>query len=335
MKAKLAKKRFLSMQPDFGYLNAGASRRRLGNLRTRLGAAILLLILLAIFLVPAFVPYGYAQIITVDGQRDRGAKNLAPFAYSEMEQEAIARGETVFPHIFGTDELCRDYFVRVMYGARVSLLTGVFATLVVLVIGAVYGAIAGYAGGRADLLMMRVVDLIYALPDTLMVILFSVVLDGALMDALAGTALAKLGSNLLSLFIVFGALYWVGMARLVRARVLSLKKDEYVLAARALGASPLRILRRHILPGCAPVILTAAAAQIPSAIFTESFLSFIGLGVQAPMPSLGSLANAARGALGSYPHKLVFPAVVLCLIVLAFNLISDGLRDVFDPRSGR
>ena len=251
MKGKLAKKRFLSMQPDFAYLNAGASRRRLGNLRTRVGAAILLLVLLAIFLVPAFVPYGYAQIITVDGQRDRGAKNLAPFAYSEMEQEAIARGETVFPHIFGTDELCRDYFVRVMYGARVSLLTGVFATLVVLVIGAVYGAIAGYAGGRADLLMMRVVDLIYALPDTLMVILFSVVLDGALMDALAGTALAKLGSNLLSLFIVFGALYWVGMARLVRARVLSLKKDEYVLAARALGASPLRILRRHILPGWA------------------------------------------------------------------------------------
>ena len=222
-----------------------------------------------------------------------------------------------------------------MYGARVSLLTGVLATLVVLVIGTAYGAVAGYAGGKADLWMMRLVDLIYALPDTLMVILFSVVLDGALMDALAGTALAKLGSNLLSLFIVFGALYWVGMARLVRARVLSLKKDEYVLAARALGASPLRILRRHILPGCAPVILTAAAAQIPSAIFTESFLSFIGLGVQAPMPSLGSLANAARGALGSYPHKLVFPAVVLCLIVLAFNLISDGLRDVFDPRSGR
>ena len=334
MKGKLAKKRFLSMQPDFAYLNAGASRRWTGNLRTRLGAAILLLILLAI-LVPAFVPYGYAQIITVDGQRDRGAKNLAPFAYSEMEQEAIARGETVFPHIFGTDELCRDYFVRVMYGARVSLLTGVFATLVVLVIGAVYGAIAGYAGGRADLLMMRVVDLIYALPDTLMVILFSVVLDGALMDALAGTALAKLGSNLLSLFIVFGALYWVGMARLVRARVLSLKKDEYVLAARALGAGPVRILRRHILAGCAPVILTAAAAQIPSAIFTESFLSFIGLGVQAPMPSLGSLANAARGALDSYPHKLVFPAVALCLIVLAFDLISDGLRDAFDPRSGR
>ena len=332
----MEKKRFFSMRPPLEGLRAAPGwKRALRQPRTRLGAAILLVLVLTFFLSPLLVPYGYSQIITVDGQRDRGAKNLAPFEYSQMEREAIARGETIFPHIFGTGELCRDYFVRVMYGARVSLLTGVFATLVVLVIGAVYGAVAGYAGGRADLLMMRVVDLIYALPDTLMVILFSVVLDQTLMEHIAGTALAKLGSNLLSLFIVFGALYWVGMARLVRARVLSLKKDEYVLAARALGASPLRILRRHILPGCAPVILTAAAAQIPSAIFTESFLSFIGLGVQAPMPSLGSLANAARGALGSYPHKLVFPAVVLCLIVLAFNLISDGLRDAFDPRSGR
>ena len=300
-----------------------------------MGAAILLALLLVIFIAPLFVPYGYAQIITVDGQRDRGAKNLGPFQYSQMEQEAMARGERIFPHIFGTDELCRDYFVRVLYGARVSLLTGVFATLVVLVIGTIYGAIAGYAGGRADLLMMRVVDLIYALPDTLMVILFSVALDETLMEALEGTALARLGSNLLSLFIVFGALYWVGMARLVRARVLSLKKDGYVLAARSLGASPVRILRRHILPGCAPVMLAAAAMQVPSAIFTESFLSFIGLGVQAPMPSLGSLANAARGAMGSYPHKLVFPAAVLCLIVLAFNLISDGLAGGARPPRGR
>ena len=332
----MAKKRFFSMRPPLEGLRAAPGwKRALRQPRTRLGAAILLVLVLTIFLSPLLVPYGYSQIITVDGQRDRGAKNLAPFEYSQMEREAIARGETIFPHIFGTDELCRDYFVRVMYGARVSLLTGVLATLVVLVIGTAYGAVAGYAGGKADLWMMRLVDLIYALPDTLMVILFSVVLDQTLMEHIAGTALAKLGSNLLSLFIVFGALYWVGMARLVRARVLSLKTDAYVLAARGLGAGPWRILRKHILPGCAPVMLAAAAMQVPSAIFTESFLSFIGLGVQAPMPSLGALANAARGALGSYPHKLVFPAVVLCLIVLAFNLISDGLRDAFDPRSGR
>ena len=281
------------------------------------------------------MPYGYAQIITVDGVRDRGARNLGPFQYSEMEQEAIARGESIFPHIFGTDELCRDYFVRVMYGARVSLLTGLFATLIVLVIGLFYGAVSGYAGGKVDLVMMRVVDVIYALPDTLMVILFSVVLDQTLGAALEGTILANVGANLLSMFLVFGALYWVGMARLVRAQVLSVRSSEYVLAARALGAKPWRILRRHILPACMPVVVVAAAMQIPSAIFTESFLSFIGLGVQSPMPSLGSLANAARGALDSYPHKLVFPAAVICLIVLCFNLIADGLRDALDPRLRR
>ena len=323
------------MQPTLDGLEAAPGHSHaLRQARTRVGAAILLALLLAVFVGPSFVPYGYAQIITVDGQRDRGARNLGPFQYSEMEQAAMARGEYIFPHIFGTDELCRDYFVRVMYGARVSLLTGVFATLVVLIIGTVYGAIAGYAGGKADLLMMRVVDIIYALPDTLMVVLFSVVLDGTLMEALEGTALAKVGSNLLSLFIVFGALYWVGMARLVRARVLSLKKDGYVLAARSLGAGPVRILCKHILPGCAPVMLAAAAMQVPSAIFTESFLSFIGLGVQAPMPSLGSLANAARGAMGSYPHKLAFPAAVLCLIVLACNLISDGLQAALGTHRG-
>ena len=329
---KLPRKRPLSLQID---LTRFADRRRRKSPLAAVGLAVLVLLVAAIILTPLVVPYGYAQIITVDGVRDRGARNLGPFQYSEMEQEAIARGESVFPHIFGTDELCRDYFVRVMYGARVSLLTGLFATLIVLVIGLFYGAVSGYAGGKVDLVMMRVVDVIYALPDTLMVILFSVVLDQTLGAALEGTILANVGANLLSMFLVFGALYWVGMARLVRAQVLSVRSSEYVLAARALGAKPWRILRRHILPACMPVVVVAAAMQIPSAIFTESFLSFIGLGVQSPMPSLGSLANAARGALDSYPHKLVFPAAVICLIVLCFNLIADGLRDALDPRLRR
>ena len=329
---KLPRKRPLSLQID---LTRFADRRRRKSPLAAVGLAVLVLLVAAIVLTPLVVPYGYAQIITVDGVRDRGARNLGPFQYSEMEQEAIARGESVFPHIFGTDELCRDYFVRVMYGARVSLLTGLFATLIVLVIGLFYGAVSGYAGGKVDLVMMRVVDVIYALPDTLMVILFSVVLDQTLGAALEGTILANVGANLLSMFLVFGALYWVGMARLVRAQVLSVRSSEYVLAARALGAKPWRILRRHVLPACMPVVVVAAAMQIPSAIFTESFLSFIGLGVQSPMPSLGSLANAARGALDSYPHKLVFPAAVICLIVLCFNLIADGLRDALDPRLRR
>ena len=296
---------------------------------------VLIALLLTIVFVPMFYPYSYSEMITVDGKRDKTAKNLAPFEYSKNELAAMENGEQIFPHIFGTDELCRDYFIRVIYGARVSLTVGLFASLIVLVIGLLYGSVSGYCGGRVDMIMMRIVDIIYSLPDTLMVILLSVVLDQVLGNALKGTIFSKVGNNMISLFIVFGLLYWVGMARLVRGQILSIKTNEYVLAARALGAKPGRIIRKHILPNCMSVIFVSVALQIPSAIFTESFLSFIGLGVQAPMPSLGSLANAARGGMQSYPYKMIFPAVGICLIVLSFNLLGDGLRDAFDPKLRR
>ena len=296
---------------------------------------VLLCLVVTIIVVPMFYPYSYEQMISVNGKRDKTAKNLAPFTYSKNEQKAIDEGQKIFPHIFGTDELCRDYFIRVLYGARVSLAVGLFASLIVLVIGLLYGSIAGYFGGRTDMVMMRIVDIIYSLPDTLMVVLLSVVLNQVLSGALQGTVLQKVGTNMISLFVVFGVLYWVGMARLVRGQILSIKNNEYVQAARAMGASTGRIIRKHILPNCMSVIFISVALQIPSAIFTESFLSFIGLGVQAPMPSLGSLANAARGGMQSYPYKMVFPALIICLIVLSFNLLGDGLRDAFDPKLRR
>lgn len=295
---------------------------------------ILVFIILVILFAPLIIPYGYSEMLSVNGKRDKSAKNLAPFTYSEAEQEYINQGGTRFPHIFGTDEQCRDYFMRVVYGTRVSLCVGIFASLIVLLIGMLYGSISGYIGGRTDLIMMRIVDIIYSLPDMLMVILLSVVLKEVLTFK-SGTIFAALGSNMISLFIVFGLLYWVSMARLIRGQILTIKENDYILAAKAVGAKTGRIIKKHILPNCLSVIIISTALQIPSAIFTESYLSFVGLGVEAPMPSLGSLANYARQGLQSYPYKLIFPALVICLIVLSLNLLGDGLRDAFDPKLKR
>lgn len=308
-------------------------RKLMKNPLAVMSMIILLCILITIIVAPLIVPYGYEEILSVNGKRDKGAKNLAPFTYSEAEQKYIDAGGERFPHIFGTDEQCRDYFIRVVYGTRVSLFVGIFASVIVLIIGLLYGSISGYVGGRTDLIMMRIVDVIYSLPDMLIVILLSVVLDQRL--KLTSGILASLGTNMISIFIVFGALYWVGMARLIRGQILSIKENEYILASRSIGASPSRIIRKHILPNCLSVIIISTALQVPSAIFTESYLSFVGLGVRAPMPSLGSLANAARVGLQSYPYKLVFPALMICLIVLSLNLLGDGLRDAFDPKLKR
>ena len=299
-------------------------RRLMKNPLAVASLIVLLLVIATIIIAPMIVPYGYEEILSVNGRRDKGAKNLAPFEFSKEEQKYIVKGNSRFPHIFGTDEQCRDYFIRVVYGARVSLFVGFFASIIVLIIGMLIGSISGYIGGRVDLIIMRIVDIIYSLPDMLMVILLSVVLKEVL-SFKTGTVLASLGTNMISMVIVFGALYWVGMCRLIRGQILSIRENDYVLAAKSIGAGSARIIRKHILPNCLSVIIISTALQIPSAIFTESYLSFIGLGVSAPMPSLGSLANAARQGLQSYPYKLVFPAAAICLIVLSLNLLGEEL----------
>ena len=185
---------------------------------------VLCCIIITIIVAPMIVPYRYEEILSVNGRRDKGAKNLAPFTYSKMEQEFIDQGGERFPHIFGTDEQCRDYFIRVIYGTRISLAVGFFASIIVLIIGMLYGSISGYMGGKVDLIMMRIVDIIYSLPDMLIIILLKVVLDERLQFP-AGSFLNKLGTSMVSLFIVFGLLYWVGMARLVRGQILSIKEN--------------------------------------------------------------------------------------------------------------
>lgn len=292
---------------------------------------ILAIIMIIAFVVPSFYPYDYAT--TSAGKNSITTNYLAPFQYSPAEQAIIDSGGHVFPHILGTDELGRDYAARVIFGTRISLLVGIIAAAIVVIIGVIYGAVSGYFGGKVDLVMMRIVDIIYSLPDMLVIILLSVSIKDVLTNGpLAGSAVAKLGSGMVSIFVVFGLLYWVGMARLVRGQVLSIKKQEFVLAAQAIGAKPSRIIRKHMLPNCISVIFISAALQIPSAIFTESFLSFLGLGVSIPMPSLGSLAAEARSQMIIRPYLLIVPALAIFLIILSLNLLGNGLRDAFDPK---
>lgn len=232
---------------------------------------------------------------------------------TKLTQSRLVHNKTF---VLGSDSLGRDLFIRVVYGARVSLTVGIFAALVNFLIGVFYGCFAGYKGGNVDTVMMRIVDVIDSVPMTLYVILIMVLI----------------GSGMKSIIIALGLTYWVRMARIVRGQVLSLKNSEFVLAARTLGASTGRIFIKHLIPNMMGTIMVAIAMQIPNAIFTEAFLSFIGLGVSAPMASWGTLCNDALASIYVYPYQLLIPAVAISVTILAFNLFSDGLRDAFDPK---
>ena len=272
------KKSLVVMRESVNFWKDGMRRLRKNKI-AMVSLVVILLIAFMAYVLPSFWPYSYEQQI-------KGSNNLAPFEYSAAEQKLIDQGENVFPHILGTDRMGRDFAVRVMMGTRVSLSVGLLASVLVLLIGATYGAISAFAGGWIDNIMMRITDILYTIPDILLIILLAM----AIKEPLEGLAtkpgfgwMQKLGPNMVSIFIIFALLYWVGMARI-------------------------------------------------ASIFTESYLSFLGLGVAAPMPSLGSLATDAVKGMNTYPVLLIAPALMISIMILVFNLFGDGLRDAFDPK---
>ena len=278
-----------------GYWQDAWLRLKKNKMATLGLAVIVVLILIAVF-VPLFSSHSYDE------------QNLM------MPNQSPS-----FEHWFGTDNLGRDIFIRVLYGARISLAIGIVASLLNFFIGVIYGGIAGFCGGKVDRVMMNIVDILYSVPTLLYVILLMVVLK----------------PGLINIFIALGIGYWLQMARIVRGQVLAMKQQEFILAARCIGASRMRILLRHLIPNAMGAIVVTMTLAIPDAIFTEAFLSFIGLGVSAPMASWGVLASEGVNNIRAYPFQLFFPAAAISITMLAFNFLGDGLRDVLDPKMRR
>ena len=242
---------------------------------------------------------------------------LSPYAFDDVDFDAVRMPpDLAQAHWFGTDGDGRDLFVRTLYGARVSLMVGLAATSVSLLIGVTYGAIAGYFGGRVDALMMRLVDVLYALPFMFFVILLTVVF----------------GRQIVLIFVAIGAVEWLTMARIVRGQALSIKQREFIEAARAGGVSTAKIIRRHVIPNVIGPVIVYATLTIPQVILIESFLSFLGLGVQEPYTSWGVLISEGAAQMESAPWLLIFPALFLATTLFCFNFIGDGLRDALDPK---
>lgn len=260
-------------------------------------AMISLFFLIFIILMCIFAPYIY------------------PHSYNEQNIEITNQGPTL-EHIFGLDDLGRDIFARIWMGGRVSLAIGIVGALVSLVVGTLYGGISGFCGGIVDDIMMRILEVLVGIPYMVVVIVVSL----------------WLGKGMTSLMIALCLTSWTGLARLVRGQIIELKESEYVMAARALGTPPFKIIVKHLLPNTLSVIIINTTFSVPSFIFSEAFLSFLGMGIQPPLTSWGAMAALGQQQMTYYPHELIFPALAISVTMLAFNLLGDGLRDAFDPK---
>ncbi len=240
---------------------------------------------------------------------------IYPHPYNEQNIAITNQGPTL-EHIFGLDDLGRDIFARIWMGGRVSLAIGVVGALVSLVVGTLYGGISGFCGGIVDDIMMRILEILVGIPYMVVVIIVSVFL----------------GKGMTSLMIALCLTSWTGLARLVRGEIIELKESEYVMAARALGTPSFKIITKHLIPNTLSVIIINTTFAIPSFIFSEAFLSFLGMGIQPPLTSWGAMAALGQQQMTYYPHELIFPALAISITMLAFNLLGDGLRDAFDPK---
>jgi oligopeptide transport system permease protein len=298
------------MRPSVSYW-ADAKRRFFSNKVAIAMLAILIAIVLAAIVGPIVSPHTYKS------------------------QSRDVRMPPSWEHPFGTDKLGRDMFVRVMFGTRISLFVGVVTSVAVLLIGLAYGGISAYVGGWCDNIMMRVVDLMMTIPTILIIIIMSVAtrdIFTALMANPDVSGIVSMGSGLLSILVVFALFNWIGLARTVRGALLMNRNQEYVLASEAMGAKGAWVITKHLLPNSIGIIIINATGIIPAAIAMESFLSFIGLGVSAPVPSLGSLTADALNGIVSYPFNILVSSGLITLLILCFNVIGDSLRDALDPR---
>ncbi|MCQ2586900.1 MAG: ABC transporter permease [Treponema sp.] len=266
------------------------------NKRAIFGLVVLIIVFLLAILGPVFCPYSYDE-------QNMALRNASPSA----------------AHWFGTDKMGRDIFVRILYGARISLGVGMVAALVNLVIGTIYGGIAGYVGGKVDMVMMRIVDILYSVPSMLYIVLIMLWLG------------AGVGSIILGISITC----WLGMAQIVRSEVRSLKQQEFTTAAFVLGASSKRILLKHLLVNAMGPIIVNVTLQVPQAIFTEAWLSFLGVGISAPKASWGTLCEAARELIQVYPMQTIYPLVAICITIISFNFVGEGLERALDPKRKR
>lgn len=299
------------------------------------GLVFIILLIIVAFSADLISATGFIEGIN---DQHRGSSLAPPLSCAKLQpnQQPYPPGAPQYCFVFGADALGRDVLSRTIFGTRVSLAVAVVGATMSLGIGVIYGVIAGYYGGRVDNIMMRFIDFLYGIPSLVLVILFQTFFKSLEQDKVPGIAqtliaIDKSMGGLFFLFIALSALSWIHMARLVRAEVLSYKSREFVEAARALGASDFRIIFSHLLPNITGPLIVAETLEIPGYIFTEAFLSFIGLGVEPPTPSWGNMINAGRESLTSLPNLILIPGIALALTTLAFNFLGDGLRDALDP----